>query len=252
MSGQGKLMTGMLVGAGAMYIWPPATRLVLGGAGAVVAYRGARTRGARGQFLTLLGLGLIARAAGRAPARRLVQLATGPRGFTVERTVLVKAPAAQLWDLWSNFENFPRFMAHVREVTKLDEKRSHWVAVGPAGLPVEWDAVVSDWVPQQFIRWSSAEGSAVETSGQVRLRSISDYETGVDIQLSYRPLVGAAAQAMASMMGADPKQAMAEDLVRLKSLLEDRPASAPEASVPLPEVVSNKPARSKRRSRKKS
>jgi len=127
-------------------------------------------------------------------------------------------------------------MAHLKEVRKLGDRRSHWVAVGPAGVSVEWDAVVTDWVPQQFIGWTSVEGSAVENTGQVRVRPVSDSETEIDVQLTYRPPAGAAGHALASVLGVDPKAAMDEDLVRFKSLLEDRKTSTPEGSVRLEEV----------------
>jgi uncharacterized membrane protein len=231
--------------------WAPATRLAMGTIGGLLAYQGNRTRGVRGKVMSVLGLGLVTRAASNVPARRLVELGLGQRGVAVEKSLLVNAPAEQVWELWSNFENFPRFMAHIREVRKLDEGRSHWVAVGPAGVSVEWDAAVTDWVPNQFIGWTSVEGSAIETSGQVRLRSISEKETQIDVQLSYKPPAGAAGHALASLLGVDPKHAMDEDLVRLKSLLEDQKTSTPESSVRLQEVTTGQKA-GKGTSRKRS
>jgi uncharacterized membrane protein len=284
MSGQGKLITGMLVGAGTMYLldpdrgsrrrsllrnqglqlgqfrqdqpgeenWAPAVRVAIGTLGGALAVKGTRTKGTPGNLLRLLGLSLLARAASNIPARRLVELGIGQPGFVAEKTILVSAPIDEVWELWSHFENFPRFMAHLREVRKLDEGRSHWVAAGPAGVSVEWDAVVTDWVPNVFIAWTSVEGSSIETSGQVRLRALSENETQIDVQLSYRPPAGAAGHALATLLGTDPKQAMDEDLAKLKSLLESQKTSPPEGPV-LQEVVGGEktPAR-RQRSRKRS
>jgi uncharacterized membrane protein len=220
--------------------------------GGLLAIGGTRKGGMSGQVLSVLGFGLLARAASNVPARSLVSLGTGKRAVEIEKTLLVRAPVDRVWELWSNFENFPKFMAHLREVRKVDEGRSHWVALGPAGVPVEWDAVITDWVPRLFVRWTSVEGSALETSGQVRFRPVSGQETQIDVQLSYSPPAGVAGHALATVLGVDPKRAMEEDLVRLKSLLEDEETSTSEGPVRLEEVTGSGQSRARAgRSRKK-
>jgi uncharacterized membrane protein len=218
--------------------WRPAARLLVGIAGTTLLAQGLRTRGRVGRGLSAVGIGLLTRALGNALPGQLVSLGlTGKRGIGVEKTIAVDAPADQVWDLWSNFENFPRFMTHLREVRKLDAARSHWVAAGPAGIPVEWDAVVTDWVPRQFIGWASVEGSAIENTGQVRFRSAPDGATEIDVRLEYRPPAGAAGHAVASLLGSDPKRAMDDDLVRLKSLLEEGKTRGHEGEVRLEELT---------------
>jgi len=298
MQGQGKLLTGAIVGAGAMYLldpdrgasrrsflrdrgihlghrpegnglqssegvdseseaedtqpnWRPATRLAVGALGSLVALQGSRTRGIQGQMLSLFGMGLVTRAAVNLPARRLVSLVRGARPITLEKTLLVGAPADRVWDIWSNFEGFPLFMAHLREVRKIEEGRSRWVAVGPTGVPAEWEAIVTDWVPGQFIGWHSVENSPIETSGQVRLSPITDQETRIDVQLAYTPIAGAAEDALASLLGDDPKRAMDEDLLRLQHLLEDEPASVAEEKIHLQEEESGS-GKARRRTKKSS
>lgn len=206
--------------------WAPATRLLVGTAAGLLVFRGSRTRGAAGRALRVLGFGLLARAASNIPPRRLVGLGAGRQALEIEKTITVGVPVEQVWELWSNFENFPRFMSHVREVRKIDEGRSHWVAVGPAGIPIEWDAIVTDWVPNQFVGWTSVEGSTIATSGQVRFRPTSESETEIDVQMAYNPPAGMVGHAVASLVGADPKRAMDEDLQRVKTLLEERKTHA--------------------------
>jgi uncharacterized membrane protein len=217
--------------------WAPATRLLVGIAGGALLAQGIRTRGVVGRSLSALWIGLLSRAVSNTSPVQLVNLGSGKRGIGVEKTIAVEAPVDQVWELWSNFENFPRFMTHLREVRKLDEGRSHWVAAGPAGIPVEWDAVVTDWVPQQFIAWASVEGSAVESSGQVRFRPISSGSTEIDIRMEYSPPAGPAGHVIASLLGSDPKRAMDDDLLRLKSLLEEGKTRGAEGDVHLEEVT---------------
>lgn len=227
--------------------WAPATRLLAGVAGGVLLAQGIRTRGIVGRSLSAAGIGLLTRAVSNTSPRELVNLGvTGRRGIGVEKTIRVSAPVEQVWELWSNFENFPRFMTHLQEVRKIDEGRSHWVAAGPAGIPIEWDAVVTDWVPQQFIGWTSVEGSTIETTGQVRFRPTSGESTEIDVRMEYSPPAGAAGHAIASLLGADPKRAMDDDLVRLKSLLEDGKTRAAGDEVRLDEVTRQSPAPAKK------
>lgn len=222
--------------------WAPATRLVVGIAGGWIAYKGARTSGLPGKALSAVGLGLLARAATNLPSRRLVGVGAGRRAVDVQKTVTLDAPVEQVWELWSNFENFPRFMSHLREVRKTSNGRSHWIAVGPAGVPMEWDAVITDSAPNQLIAWKSVEGSTVETAGRVRFRALPDRKTEVDIHMSYNPPAGALGHAVASLFGADPERAMHEDMVRLKSLLEEGKTRADGEPVRLDEVMPESPS----------
>jgi uncharacterized membrane protein len=228
--------------------WAPATRLLVGIAGGALLARGMRTRGITGRSLSAVGIGLLTRAVSNTSPQKLVRLgAAGKRGIGVEKTISVDVPVEQVWELWSNFENFPRFMTHLREVRKIDEGRSHWAAAGPAGIPIEWDAVVTDWVPQQFIGWTSVEGSVIDTTGQVRFRPASTGSTEIDIRMEYSPPAGAAGHAIASLLGADPKRAMDDDLVRLKSLLEVGKTRAAEGEVRLEEVTGRQSAEGARK-----
>jgi uncharacterized membrane protein len=131
-------------------------------------------------------------------------------------------------------------MSHLREVRRIDEQRSHWVASGPAGLPVEWDAVVTERLPNESIAWKSVEGSVVRTAGRVRFRPVPEGKTEVDVHLSYNPPAGAIGHAVASLFGTDPKHAMDEDMVRLKSLLEEGRTRADGEPVNLEEVISRR------------
>ncbi|HZA98052.1 MAG TPA: hypothetical protein VE399_04690, partial [Gemmatimonadales bacterium] len=87
----------------------------------------------------------------------------------------------------------------------------------------------------------SVEGAPVENAGTVRFRPNPDGSTQVDIKLTYNPPGGALGHAAASLLGADPKRAMDEDMVRLKSLLEEGKTRADQEPVYL-EDLTNAPA----------
>jgi uncharacterized membrane protein len=129
-------------------------------------------------------------------------------------------------------------MTHLREVRRTYKNRSHWVAAGPAGIPVEWDAVVTEWVPNESIAWSSIEGSMVDTAGRVSFTRMPDDTIQINLRMSYTPPAGGIGHAVAALFGADPKRAMDEDMVRLKSILEDGKTTAQGQPVHVEEVIS--------------
>jgi len=201
--------------------WSPAARLGLGLAGLAVAARGGARGGLAGMALRTAGLGLLTRAVTNVPGRRLVGVGAGRRAVELQKTITVAARIEDVWALWSNFENFPRFMRHLVAVRRLDDDRSRWTAAGPAHLPVEWDAVITRWEPERLIAWESLEGSPIATAGMVRFERVSNERTRVHVRLSYTPVAGAIGHTLASFLGVDPKHAMDEDLLRLQSLLEE-------------------------------
>jgi len=228
------------------------TRLLIGTTGGLLTAQGVRKGGASGAALSAVGAGLLAGALGFDRSRDLIGLRGRRHLVAVEKTLTIGAPVEVVWGLWSNFENFPRFMTHVREVRKIDEGHSHWVGVGPGGVSMEWDAIVTDWVPRQFIGWTSIEGSEVATTGQVRFRGAADNQTEIDIRLEYAPPAGVLGHTVASLLGDNPKQAMDGDLARLKSLLETERIGGEQEGPVLEERASTEPPRrSTRASRSK-
>jgi uncharacterized membrane protein len=220
--------------------WAPAIRLGLGTLGGLIALKGVRGKGIIANTLTLTGIGLLTRAVTNLPTGRLIGAGAGRRAVDIQKTVRVSAPIEQVWELWSNFEHFPRFMSHLREVRRISTNLSHWVASGPAGIPAEWDAVITEWQPREVIAWKSVEGSTVQTAGRVRFRSRPGGNTEIDVHLSYNPPAGALGHSVASLFGVDPKQAMDEDMVRLKSLLEEGKTRADKEAVQLDEVIAGR------------
>lgn len=217
--------------------WAPATRLLMGALGGALALRGFRGRGPAGPLIATLGAGILTRALTNLPVTRLTGMGAGRRAVDVQKVINVAASVEQVWDLWSNYENFPRFMAHLREVRRSGEGRSHWVATGPAGSTVEWDAVTTAWVPNEVIAWKSVEGSPVENAGMVQFRPNPDGTTQIDVRISYNPPGGALGHAVATLFGADPKRAMDEDMIRLKSLLEEGKTTAGQGPVSLADLA---------------
>ena len=100
--------------------------------------------------------------------------------------IAVNAPVHQVYNLFGHFNDFPKFMRFIKDVTYYDDQRSHWVA-DVAGSH-EWDAVNEDWIPDRQIGWRSYSG--LENYGRVTFRPVAQSQTMVDVYVSYHPPAG--------------------------------------------------------------
>jgi uncharacterized membrane protein len=141
-------------------------------------------------------------------------------GFKVEKAVTINRPAEELYRTWRNFDGLPRFMRHLVSV-KSEGNRSHWVARGPAGTTVEWDAEVVNDQPGRLIAWRSLEGSRVSTAGSVHYDPAPGGRgTEVRVSLKYDPPGGKLGSWLAWLFGEEPGQQVQEDLRHFKQLTE--------------------------------
>lgn len=143
----------------------------------------------------------------------------GRRGIHVEEAVTINRPTAEVYRFWRNFENLPRFMRHLESVAMREEGVSHWVATGPAGTRVEWDARIINDVENKVIGWQSLDGSTVATAGSVNFDE-TDHGTVVRVHLQYNPPAGRLGSTIAWLLGEEPGLQIREDLRRFKALLE--------------------------------
>jgi uncharacterized membrane protein len=201
--------------------WSPTARLVAGSGGISLLMAGLRRRGLGGALLSAAGALLAARSVTDMEVRRLLGIGAGRRAVDIQKTVTIQAPVADVFAYWLDYENFPRFMSHVREVhpTQVDGQ-SHWVVDGPGGVPIAFDAVTTDFIPNETIGWRTLEGAAVGHAGHVRFEPVGHDATRVHLRFSYNPPAGAVGHAAAWLLGADAKRLFDDDLLRLKALIE--------------------------------
>ena len=143
----------------------------------------------------------------------------GRRGIHVEESITVNMPIEDVYRFWRDFENLPTFMQHLDSVAVREEGISHWVATGPAGMRVEWDARIINEVENKVIGWQSLEGSRVSTAGSVNFDQ-TPHGTRVRVHLQYNPPGGRLGAAVAKLFGEAPGQTIREDLRRFKRLIE--------------------------------
>jgi uncharacterized protein (TIGR02271 family) len=99
-------------------------------------------------------------------------------------TIEVDAPLRAVYNQWTQFEEFPRFMEGVEEVRQEGEKRLFWRAK-IAGKVKEWEAEITEQVPDQRIAWQSVDGSP--NSGTIRFEELGPDRTMVTATIEYEP-----------------------------------------------------------------
>ena len=135
---------------------------------------------------------------------------------TIEQSIEVNAPLRAVYNQWTQFEDFPRFMEGVKEVRQLDDKRLHWRAV-IAGKEKEWDAEIVEQRPDERIAWTSRGGAW--NSGVVTFHRIDDSRTRVMLQVDYEP--EGVVENVADALGV-VKARIKGDLERFKDFIERR------------------------------
>ncbi len=135
--------------------------------------------------------------------------------------ITINASPQDVYTRWRDFERLPEFMYHLESVRTTGGGRSHWVAKGPAGTTVEWDAEVIEDVPGERIAWRSVEGASVENSGSVEFRPApAGQGTEVRVEVDYSPPGGAIGTVIAKLFGEEPNQQIGDDLRRFKQFVE--------------------------------
>ncbi len=133
----------------------------------------------------------------------------------VEKDIHINAPVDKVYEQWTDFEKLPNILHNVKQVHKLDDKRSHWVAeIG--GKKIEWDAEVTMMVKNKSVGWKSITGD--KNSGEVRFEPMGD-GTHLYVTLLYDPpggILGEIADTVTHRVASDTE----EDLKNFKKTVE--------------------------------
>ncbi|MBL8013756.1 MAG: SRPBCC family protein [Candidatus Omnitrophica bacterium] len=136
------------------------------------------------------------------------------------KNIIVKAPANDVFALWKDFEQFPKFMKNIKSVRRVEGHTSHWTMREHMGKCLEWTAKMTDVIENKRIAWSSISRD-LKTSGQVTFNQLNDNETDVTVHMQYVPPAGALGK-MAAHLFENPQKDLEEDLRRFKEYAEGR------------------------------
>jgi uncharacterized membrane protein len=140
---------------------------------------------------------------------------------TAEKTIIVHAPVSEVYQFWTQFDRFPEFMSNLKEVTKTGANTSHWVASGPLGTSVEWDAETTMLEPNKRIAWNSRDNGDITTSGQVTFTELGNDQTEIHVVLKYDPPAGVVGDIVAKIFS-DPQRQLDQDLERFTTMVNQQ------------------------------
>jgi uncharacterized membrane protein len=133
----------------------------------------------------------------------------------IEKSIEVHGPVRTVYDQWTQFEEFPRFMEGVKDVRQLDDQHLHWRAeIG--GREEEWDAEITHQEADSRIAWRNTSGPY--NAGLVTFHPLPD-RTRVTLRIDYEP--HGLLQKIGDALGFVSRQ-VEGDLQRFKEFIEER------------------------------
>jgi uncharacterized membrane protein len=134
----------------------------------------------------------------------------------VQESIDLEVPVGTAYNQWTQFEEFSRFMTHVDEVRQLDDTHLHW-QVTLAGKTEEFDAEVTEQIPDKRVAWKSTSGR--EHAGAVDFHRLDDDRSQIMVMLDTEPQ--GTAERAADAIGLAERQ-LRGDLGRFKEMIESR------------------------------
>ena len=195
--------------------------------GGLLAFAGRRRGGFLGALIGVAGLGLIARAVAPRVVDALLQAGARRREVRLDLSFQLDRPVHEVFEFCKDFENFPQLIASLRRVIDYEDGRSHWIAISPAGHGVEWDAVITKYVPHTIIAWQSVPGSTVKSNGTMRFQPSSTGGTRVELHFCYEPLTTRLDDALHAIVSPTREAQVRADLSRARFFFGAMPRTAP-------------------------
>lgn len=202
---------------------------------------GGAAKDGNGRIARLLGLALLGVAARRTLKEALRDLGDRRRQIVMRSSIEIERNVADVFAFLNDFENFPLVVGNLRSVTDYQDGRAHWEAYTPSGHLVEWDTVITKYVPRSVIAWESTANSEVRMTSLVRFTAVSPTRTRIDLETTYCPPHTGVHDAIRSLFGPAQEKRLQADLVHARYYLESLAPKAP----PVPnEAPANVGARS--------
>lgn len=101
----------------------------------------------------------------------------------IDKTTEIAADVHDVYELWTAFAEYPKFMQTVEKVTLVQDDRLHWVALVEDDT-FEWDADIVEMVPDEKVTWRAIDG---RETGEVRFEKLAGEVTKLTYQLEYDP-----------------------------------------------------------------
>jgi uncharacterized membrane protein len=143
------------------------------------------------------------------------------KNINIMTKLTVNRPRQEVYDFWRKLSNLPLFMEHLKTVTVLDDKRSHWEAKVPGHLgKIEWEAEIVKEIPGELLGWNSLPHASVNNAGKVEFRDADENGTEITVLITYRAPFGDVGEGIASMLNPMFKKMITKDVHNFKRYIE--------------------------------
>jgi len=143
------------------------------------------------------------------------------KNINIITKMTVNRPRMEVYNFWRKLSNLPLFMEHLKEVTVLDDKLSHWVAKVPGNIgTIEWRAEIVKEVEGELLGWNSLPNSTINNAGKVEFRDADGYGTEVSVVITYRAPFGDVGEGIAAMLNPVVKKMIQKDIKGFKRYIE--------------------------------
>jgi uncharacterized membrane protein len=143
------------------------------------------------------------------------------KNINIHHKITVNRARPEVYAFWRELSNLPLFMEHLKQVTVIDEKRSHWEAKVPGGLgTVAWDAEIVKEIPDELIGWNSLPGATIHNAGKVEFRDAGEDGTELNVVITYRAPFGDLGEGIASLFNPMFDKMVVKDIQQFKRYIE--------------------------------
>jgi uncharacterized membrane protein len=135
-----------------------------------------------------LGVGAFAALQAFRPGR-------SPRVLRIQKSIQIGAPVSEVFGAWVDLARLPERISTIKSVVRTGD-RFRW-EIELAGQIFAWDAVVTQFIPQQALGWKSLSGP--KHSGRITFSPLQ-HDTLLHVQMNYAPPLGRASAMMAEQL----------------------------------------------------
>jgi uncharacterized membrane protein len=200
--------------------WSPSIRMLAGASGGALLLAGLSRGGLSGLAAGAIGAGLLGRTLADQPARALIGAQDDDHAFVARDSINIDAPVEDVFAFLTNYENYPHILPNVRDVKQVGEGRWRWTLVGPGGVTLRVEDVMTAFEPNRFVSWQGVGGSLLRYSGSARYVERPEGGTTVHGEMAYDPPGGVLGHGLAQFIGHDPRHQLQQILMRTKMFLE--------------------------------
>jgi uncharacterized membrane protein len=143
------------------------------------------------------------------------------KNINIRTNVTVNKPRHEVYSFWRKLSNLPLFMAHLKTVDVIDEKRSHWEAKIPGDLiKLEWDAEIVKEIDGELLGWNSLPHASIQNAGKVEFRDADENGTEIRVVITYRAPFGDVGEGITALFNPLFEKMVKNDVKNFKKYIE--------------------------------